>query len=44
MEPTLILTPTPEPLPTQTKSPGFEGLMALSALLGAVYLVLRKGR
>lgn len=44
MEATVMPSPTAVPSPTQTKSPGFEGLLALSCLLGAAYLVLRKGR
>jgi hypothetical protein len=44
MEPTAMPSPATEPSPTQTKSPGFEGLLALSCLLGAAYLVIRKGR
>ncbi len=44
MEATVMPSPTTVPSPTQTKSPGFEGLLALSCLLGAAYLVLRKGR
>ena len=44
MEPTMMPTASPEPVPTQTKSPGFEGLLALTCLLGAAYLVSRKGR
>jgi hypothetical protein len=43
-EPTMAPGPTAAPSPTQTKSPGFEGLLAISCLLGAAYLVLRKGR
>jgi PGF-CTERM motif len=44
MEATVMPSPTTGPSPTQTKSPGFEGLLALTCLLGAAYLVLRKGR
>jgi hypothetical protein len=44
MEPTVNPAPTAVPSPTQAKSPGFEGLLALSCLLGAAYIVLRKGR
>jgi hypothetical protein len=43
-EPTVMPAPTAAPSPTQTKSPGFEGLLALACLLGTAYLVLRKGR
>ena len=44
LEPTVMPSPTAVPSPTRTKSPGFEGLLAVTCLLGAAYLVFRKGR
>jgi PGF-CTERM motif len=44
VEPTAVPSPTAEPSATQTKSPGFEGLLAVTCLLGAAYIVLRRGR
>jgi len=44
LKPTEMPAPTAVPSPTQTKSPGFEVLLALSCLLGTAYLIVRKGR
>jgi hypothetical protein len=44
IEVTAMPAPTAVPSATQTKSPGFEGLLAIMCLSGAAYLVLRKGR
>ncbi|HEY3274303.1 MAG TPA: hypothetical protein VGJ92_11100 [Methanocella sp.] len=45
LTPTVMPPPTAAaPAPTQTKSPGFEGLLLIPCLLGTAYLALRKGR
>jgi hypothetical protein len=44
IKPTVVPSATAVPSPTQTKSPGFEVLLALSCLLGVAYLIARKGR
>jgi hypothetical protein len=44
LKPTVIPSATAGPSPTRTKSPGFEVLLAISCLLGAAYLAIKKGR
>ncbi len=39
-----VPTPTPSPSPTPTKTPGFEAVLAIGALLAIVYLVGRRTR
>jgi hypothetical protein len=43
-KPTVTPEPTLPPTPTQTKSPGFEGMLAIISVIGIGYMALKKKR